>query len=313
MVDTCAGEFAADTPYFYSCLRRLLRGAGASSPRPRSVRKRSSSWALAPSASGRASSSTTPRFTACGRSAELGYEVIIVNNNPETVSTDYDTADRLYFEPLTKEDVLGRHRGGKAHRRRGGLRRADGHQADQVPRQPRASAFSAPRPRASTSPRTASGSTRCWSKFRIKRPKGTGRARRWSRRSAAAERIGYPVLLRPSYVIGGQNMTIAYDESDVARVYGASFFRSGIENPVLVDKYMTRHRAGGGRHLRRHRRAHPRHYGAHRARRRPQRRLHCRLPALQHLTDKMMQTHRGLLRKAGPVARARRGWSTSST
>ena len=67
-----------------------------------------SSWcsAPAPSASARASSSTIPPSTACGRCKKLGYEVVIVNNNPETVSTDYDTADRLYFEPLTAEDVM---------------------------------------------------------------------------------------------------------------------------------------------------------------------------------------------------------------
>ena len=79
---------------------------------------------------------------------ELGYEVVIVNNNPETVSTDYDTADRLYFEPLFPEDVMHIIAGGEARGRGGGLRRPDGHQAHQVPGRATASPFWAPAPTA---------------------------------------------------------------------------------------------------------------------------------------------------------------------
>ena len=114
-VDTCAAEFEAQTPYLYSTYEvgfeehvaaaapAVEAAKGARRPRPR---RRSSSWAAAPTASARASSSTTAACTPCMALREDGYETIMVNCNPETVSTDYDTSDRLYFEPLTREDVL---------------------------------------------------------------------------------------------------------------------------------------------------------------------------------------------------------------
>ena len=124
MVDTCAAEFDAQTPYFYStanadCEARSFPRSGkpvmlvlGSGPDPHRSGHRIRLLLVC---------------TACGRCKKLGYDVVMVNNNPETVSTDYDTADRLYFEPLTPEDVMEHHAGGKAHRRGGGLRRADGH------------------------------------------------------------------------------------------------------------------------------------------------------------------------------------------
>ena len=98
-VDTCAAEFAAETPYHYSPTRTRTRSA-------QSTGRRSSSSAAARTASGRASSSTTAACTPRSRCARPGFETVMINCNPETVSTDYDTSDRLYFEPLTREDVL---------------------------------------------------------------------------------------------------------------------------------------------------------------------------------------------------------------
>ena len=131
--------------------------------------------------------------TACGRSKQAGYDVVMVNNNPETVSTDFDTADRLYFEPLTPEDVLGVIETEKPVRRGRGVRRADGDQAD-------SSRWSRPGVRilgtvggyASTRRRTASASTQLLEKYGIKRaqgPHGHDRAKkRWRRRTSWATR-----------------------------------------------------------------------------------------------------------------------------
>ena len=100
MVDTCAAEFAAETPYYYSCST-----AAKTKWRRPPARRKCWCWVPARSGSVRVSSLTSARFTAPGRLRKEGYETIIVNNNPETVSTDFDIADKLYFEPLTPEDV----------------------------------------------------------------------------------------------------------------------------------------------------------------------------------------------------------------
>ena len=166
---------------------------------------------------------------------ELGYEVAIINNNPETVSTDFDTADRLYFEPLTPEDVqhvLDIEKpygviitfGGQtainlcAYFDSHGVRIL-GTSADSVDRAEDRERFEA-----------------LLEKYSIPRPKAITVMTK-AEALAAAERLEYPVLLRPSYVIGGQNMTIAFTEEDVCR-YMDVILAQGIENPVLCDKYL---------------------------------------------------------------------------
>ena len=110
-IDTCAAEFASPTAYMYSTYERGLSVGDRQAwppcarPSPRTA-TRSSSWAAGPTASARASSSTTAAAMPASRCRKAGTETIMVNCNPETVSTDYDTSDRLYFEPLTAEDVL---------------------------------------------------------------------------------------------------------------------------------------------------------------------------------------------------------------
>ena len=99
-IDTCAAEFESFTPYMYGTLRAGLRGG------PDAEAEGRSSSAAAPTASGRASSSTTAAVTPSFGFRDEGFETVMINCNPETVSTDYDTADRLYFEPLTFEDVM---------------------------------------------------------------------------------------------------------------------------------------------------------------------------------------------------------------
>ena len=148
------------------------------------------------------------------RSSALGYEVVIVNNNPETVSTDFDTADRLYFEPLTRRRRYEYHQHRKAEGRCRRVRRPDGHQAykDACEKQradPRHTA-----PTASMRQRTESALKNCSKRCNIKRPKGHT-VMTTEEALAAAHDLGYPVLMRPSYVLGGQNMIIAYGDDDI--------------------------------------------------------------------------------------------------
>ncbi len=144
----------------------------------------------------------------------------MVNCNPETVSTDYDTSDRLYFEPLTLEDVLevvhAEQQAGPVARRRRAARRADaagpGAAASRTP----ACRSSAPAPRRSTWPRTAARSAEVLADAGLLAPKhGTATSYDEARRIAAE--IGYPVLVRPSYVLGGRGMEIVYDEEQLRR------------------------------------------------------------------------------------------------
>ena len=166
---------------------------------------------------------------------KMGYEVAIINNNPETVSTDFDTADRLYFEPLTGEDVMNVIRTEKPL----GVVAAFGGQtainltkyldehgvpilgtsADSIDLAEDRERFE-----------------ELCDKLGIKRPKGVTVFTETEALEAAA-RITYPVLLRPSYVLGGQNMIIANTPADV-KEYMAIILRQKIENPVLIDKYM---------------------------------------------------------------------------
>ncbi len=106
-IDTCAAEFASPTAYMYSTYETPVRRRARSRTKAsRPTRRRSSSSAAARTASARASSSTIAAVTPAFALRDAGFETIMVNCNPETVSTDYDTSDRLYFEPLTAEDVL---------------------------------------------------------------------------------------------------------------------------------------------------------------------------------------------------------------
>ena len=127
MVDTCAAEFAADTPYYYSVF-------GSENEAMETTGKKK----VLVLGSGPIRIGQGIEFDFCSvhctwAFAKEGYETIIINNNPETVSTDFDIADKLYFEPLTPEDVENVVRSGKTGRSRGAVRRADRHQADRGP------------------------------------------------------------------------------------------------------------------------------------------------------------------------------------
>ena len=165
----------------------------------------------------------------------MGYDVVIVNNNPETVSTDYDTADRLYFEPLTPEDVLNIIKvekpvgvvvafGGQTAIKLTSY--LDGLGINILGTSAKSIDLAEDRAKFDALLETLG----------VRRPKGMG-VNTFDEALAAGEKLGYPVLLRPSYVIGGQNMTISRSREHTEK-YMRAILSGGIENPVLVDKYM---------------------------------------------------------------------------
>ena len=166
---------------------------------------------------------------------ELGYEVIIINNNPETVSTDFDTGDRLYFEPLTNEDVMNVI---KAENPIGVVVAFGGQTAIKLTKflDQKGIKILGTSAESIDIAEDRERFDELLEKYGIFRPKGES-VMTLDEALTAAERLEYPVLLRPSYVIGGQNMTIAYTDDDVKQ-YMAIILAQGIENPVLVDKYM---------------------------------------------------------------------------
>ena len=234
MVDTCAGEFPAKTPYFYSTFDPHEHDEAKPFVQ-KSEKKRIIVIGSGPIRIGQGIEFDYSSVHCVWTLKELGYEVVIINNNPETVSTDFDTADRLYFEPLTPEDVqhvLDIEKpygviitfGGQtainlcSYFDTHGIRIL-GTSADSVDRAEDRERFEA-----------------LLEKYSIPRPKAITVMTK-DEALAAAERLEYPVLLRPSYVIGGQNMTIAFTEEDVCR-YMDVILAQGIENPVLCDKYL---------------------------------------------------------------------------
>lgn len=231
MVDTCGAEFEAQTPYFYSTYDGVCES--------RSFKKSGKPVIMVlgsgPIRIGQGIEFDYSSVHCVKTLKELGYDVVIVNNNPETVSTDYDTADRLYFEPLTSEDVMNIIR---AENPVGVVVAFGGQTAIKLTKFLDENGINI----LGTS---AAGIDLAEDRERfdglleslgIKRPRGTG-VMTEDEALGAARSLGYPVLLRPSYVIGGQNMKIVRSDSET-RMYMKRILSSGIENPVLVDKYM---------------------------------------------------------------------------
>ena len=232
MVDTCAAEFSAETPYFYSCYDDFCESDGFVK---NENRERIIVLGSGPIRIGQGIEFDYSSVHCVQTLREMGYEVIIINNNPETVSTDYDTGDRLYFEPLTPEDVMNVI---KAEKPMGVVVAFGGQTAIKLVKTldqngvkilgTSAEGIDLAEDRERFDALLES--------FNIKRPKGCG-VNTMPEAIIAAKILGYPVLLRPSYVIGGQGMTIARSGDDVEK-YMEAILSGGIENPVLVDKYM---------------------------------------------------------------------------
>ena len=231
MVDTCGAEFAAVTPYFYSTYDEHCEARELCDNEKEKIIVLGSG----PIRIGQGIEFDYSSVHCVWTLKELGYEVILVNNNPETVSTDFDTGDRLYFEPLTDEDVMNII---KVEKPIGVVVAFGGQTAIKLTKFLDENGIKI----LGTSAESidiAEDRERfdeLLEKFGIRRPKGTS-VMTLDEALEAADRLGYPVLLRPSYVIGGQNMTIAYTDDDVKQ-YMAIILAQGIENPVLVDKYM---------------------------------------------------------------------------
>lgn len=232
MVDTCAAEFSAQTPYFYSTYDR---DDEAKEFVERSHKKRIIVIGSGPIRIGQGIEFDYSSVHCVWTLKELGYEVVIINNNPETVSTDFDTADRLYFEPLTAEDVQHVIDIEKPY---GVIITFGGQTAINL-----CSYFDKHNIRilgtSADSVDIAEDRERfevLLEKYGISRAKGITVMTK-AEALAAAETLEYPILLRPSYVIGGQNMTIAFTPDDVNR-YMDVILAQGIENPVLCDKYL---------------------------------------------------------------------------
>ena len=231
MVDTCGAEFDAETPYFYSTFDKFCE----SRTFPRSGKPVIMVLGSGPIRIGQGIEFDYSSVHCVWTLKELGYEVVIVNNNPETVSTDYDTADRLYFEPLFPEDVMHIIEvekpvgvvvafGGQTAIKL--TKFLDSHGIPILGTSAESIDMAEDRERFDA----------LLERFSIKRPQGRAITGMQEALDAAHE-LGYPVLLRPSYVIGGQNMVIAHEEADVRRYMGI-ILSGGIANPVLVDKYM---------------------------------------------------------------------------
>lgn len=239
MVDTCAGEFSAESPYFYSTTggeneaENFLEGLEKEG-------KRSKKGTIIVLGSGPIRIGQGIEFdyasVQCVWSLKkLGYEVAIINNNPETVSTDFDTADRLYFEPLTPVDVMNVIKvekpvgvvvafGGQTAIKLtkyldGQGIRILGTSADGIDLAEDRERFE-----------------ELCERLHVNRPKGQTVFTEVEALEAAA-RLTYPVLMRPSYVLGGQNMIIARTNADI-KEYMKIILAQGITNPVLIDKYM---------------------------------------------------------------------------
>ena len=231
MVDTCGAEFDAVTPYFYSCCERACEARTFA----RSGKPVVMVLGSGPIRIGQGIEFDYSSVHCVWTLREMGYDVVIVNNNPETVSTDYDTADRLYFEPLCPEDVMNII---KVEKPVGVVVAFGGQTAIKLTKFLDDNGI----PILGTS---ADGIDIAEDRARfdglleslgIKRPKGMGVLTE-EEALEAAQSLGYPVLLRPSYVIGGQNMTISRNAAHTSK-YMKAILAQGIENPVLVDKYM---------------------------------------------------------------------------
>ena len=235
VVDTCAAEFSANTPYFYSTYDDENEAAEFIEKKKDPSKKTVIVFGSGPIRIGQGIEFDYASVHCVWSLKEAGYDVVIVNNNPETVSTDFDTADRLYFEPLTPEDVMNIIETEKPF----GVVVAFGGQtaikltkymyehgvnilgtsADSIDAAEDRERFDA-----------------LLEENHVARPQGYTVMTTEEALTVAA-RIGYPVLMRPSYVLGGQNMIIAFTEDDI-KEYMKIILANNIENPVLIDKYL---------------------------------------------------------------------------
>ena len=227
MVDTCAGEFKAQTPYFYSCY-------GGSNEAKRSYRKKVLVLGSGPIRIGQGIEFDFCSVHSTWELKRLGYETVIINNNPETVSTDFDIADKLYFEPLTPEDVESIV---DIEKPDGAVVQFGGQTAIKLTQ----SLMKMGVPILGTDAKDVDAAEdrelfdEILEECEIPRPRGET-VYKAKEAKEAANRLGYPVLVRPSYVLGGQGMQIATNDNDIDG-FMEIINRIAQEHPILVDKY----------------------------------------------------------------------------
>ncbi len=239
-IDTCAAEFASETPYLYSTYEPggHAAGPGACEAEP-TGRKKVVILGGGPNRIGQGIEFDYCCVHAVFALREAGVETIMVNCNPETVSTDYDTSDRLYFEPLTVENVIELI---QVELRRGTLFGAIVQFGGQTPLKLAYDLEAAGVPILGTSP-DAIDLAEDRERFRdvltrlgLKQPE-SGHARSRAEAEQVADAIGYPVLIRPSYVLGGRAMEIVHDTASLRRYIDHAVEVSG-RHPVLIDSYL---------------------------------------------------------------------------
>jgi carbamoyl-phosphate synthase large subunit len=247
-IDTCAAEFASPTAYMYSTYETPFAGAPANEARP-SDKKKVVILGGGPNRIGQGIEFDYCCCHACFALDEAGYETIMINCNPETVSTDYDTSDRLYFEPLTAEDVLEII---DTERSNGTLHGVIVQFGGQTPLKLAEALEKAKVPILGTSPDAIDLAEdrdrfkQLLEKLKLRQPQ-SGIATSLKAARASVEAIGYPVVIRPSYVLGGRAMEIVHDSAQLdrylARLTGdldrPSELVVSAKRPLLIDRYLT--------------------------------------------------------------------------
>ena len=237
-VDTCAAEFPAKTSYMYS----TYEGDGSRPPENEAEptdRKKVAILGGGPNRIGQGIEFDYCCVHAAYALKETGYEAIMVNCNPETVSTDYDTSDRLFFEPLTAKDVIELIRGEQS---KGDFRGVIVQLGGQTPLKLSLALESAGIPILGTSPDAIDLAEdrerfqKLLTDLNLRQP-ANGLARSQAEAEAVAERIGYPLVIRPSYVLGGRAMEIVHDLTALRRYMTDAVKVSG-DSPVLLDSYL---------------------------------------------------------------------------
>ncbi len=247
-IDTCAAEFASPTAYMYSTYETPFNGHAADEAAP-SDKKKVVILGGGPNRIGQGIEFDYCCCHACFALKDAGYETIMINCNPETVSTDYDTSDRLYFEPLTAEDVIEII---DTERRNGTLHGVIVQFGGQTPLKLAEPLAKAQVPILGTSPDAidlAEDRDRfkhLLDRLKLRQPK-SGIATSPEKAKAIAESIGYPIVIRPSYVLGGRAMEIVHDTNHLARYVTRlaadldrpSEFAVSEKRPLLIDRYLT--------------------------------------------------------------------------
>ncbi|PWB60666.1 MAG: carbamoyl phosphate synthase large subunit [Bradyrhizobiaceae bacterium] len=247
-IDTCAAEFAAPTAYMYSTYETPFAGTAADEAAPSGQRK-VVILGGGPNRIGQGIEFDYCCCHACFALKEAGYETIMVNCNPETVSTDYDTSDRLYFEPLTAEDVL---EIVETERANGTLHGVIVQFGGQTPLKLAEALEKANVPILGTSPDAIDLAEdrdrfkQLLDRLALRQPQN-GIASSIAEAQAIAERIGFPVVIRPSYVLGGRAMEIVHDARQLdqyltrltADLDRPSELAVSEKRPLLIDRYIT--------------------------------------------------------------------------